>query len=116
MLVTANLENHWVSLHLWVSSLKWSLLLLGLLTESLDQTTLMGGSPLVQPMFVNSTYRSTQLHYTFDNATISADFVGYLYFQYHWVTPHIWVFNLKDSVCWLAQPEESLGYTTPMGV
>ena len=45
MLVTAKFENHWVSLHLWVSSLKWSLLLLGLLTESLDQTTLMGASP-----------------------------------------------------------------------
>ena len=45
MLGTANLENHWVSLHLWVSSLKWSLLLLGLLTESLDHTRLMGASP-----------------------------------------------------------------------
>ena len=116
MLVTANLQNHWVSLHLWVSSLKWSLLLLGLLTESLDHTRLMGASPEIPPMFLTSTYRSTELHYTFGNATISADFVGYLYFQNRWVTPHIWVFNLKGSLCWLAQPEESLGYTTPMGV
>ena len=50
MLVTANLENHWVSLHLWVSSLKWSLLLLGLLTESLDQTTFNG------PLTLSSAY------------------------------------------------------------
>ena len=45
MLVTANFQNHWVSLHLWVSNLKWSLLLLGLVTESLDHTRLMGASP-----------------------------------------------------------------------
>ena len=115
-MVTANFQNHWVSLHLWVSNLKWSLLLLGLVTESLDHTRLMGASPKVQPMFVSSTYRSSELHHTFGNATISADFVRYLYFQNHWVTPHKWVFNLNGSLCWLAQPEESLGYTTPMGV
>ena len=91
MLVTANLQNHWVSLHLWVSSLKWSLLLLGLLTESLDHARLMGASPEIPPMFVTSTYRSTELHYTFGNATISADFVGYLYFQNRLVTPHMGV-------------------------
>ena len=34
--------NQWVSLVLWVSSLKCSLLLLGLLTESVDHIRLMG--------------------------------------------------------------------------
>ena len=116
MFVTAILQNHWVSLHLWVSSLKWSLLLLGLLTESLDHTRLMGASPEIPPMFLTSTYRSTELHYTFGNATISADFVGISIFRIAWITPHIWVFNLKGGLCWLAQPKESLGYTTPMGV
>ena len=116
MFVTAILQNHWVSLHLWVFSLKWSLLLLGLLTESLDETRLMGASPEIPPMFVTSTYRSTELHYTFGNATVSADFVGISIFRIAWITPHIWVFNLKGSLCLLAQPKESLGYTTPMGV
>ena len=35
-------HNHWVSLVLWVSGLKCSLLLLGLLTESVDHIKLMG--------------------------------------------------------------------------
>ena len=34
--------NHWVSLVLWVSSLKFSLLLLGVLTESVDHIRLIG--------------------------------------------------------------------------
>ena len=65
--------------------------MLGLLTESLDHTRAMAASPKVQPMFVTCTYRSTELHYTFGNATISADFVGYLYFQNRLVTPHMGV-------------------------
>ena len=92
-----------------------SLLLLGLLTESLDHTRLMGAQPKVRPMFVSSTYRITELHYTYGNATLSADYVGNLHFQNHWVTPHIWVSNLKGSLNWLALPTESLGYTTLMG-
>ena len=67
-------------------------------------------------MFVNSTYRSTELHYTFGNATVSADYVGYLYFVNYWITPHIWVSNLKGSLSWLALPTELLTYTTLMGV
>ena len=112
MLFTPNLQNHRVSLHMWVSGLKWSLLLLGLLTESLDHTRLMGAPPKVQPMFVSSTYRITELHYTYGNASLSADYVGYLYFENYWLTPHIWVSNLKGSLCWLALPTELLGYIT----
>ena len=97
-------------------SLKCSLLLLGLLTESLDHTRLMGAPTKVHLMFLSSTYRLTELHYTYGNATLSADYVGYLYFQNHWVTPYKWVSNPKDSLCWLALPRESLGYTTLIGV
>ena len=74
------LQNHWVTLHLLVSSLKCSLLLLGLLTESLDHTRLMGAPPKVQLMLVSSTYRITKLHYTYGNATLSKDYVDNLYF------------------------------------
>ena len=34
----------------------------------------------------------------------------------HWVTLHPWVCHLKCSLCLLALPKESLGYTAPMGV
>ena len=34
----------------------------------------------------------------------------------HWVTLHLWVCHLKCSLCLLALPQESLGYTSPMGV
>ena len=67
-------------------------------------------------MFATSTYRITELHYTDGNATLSTDYVGYLYFENYWLTPHIWVSNLKGSLCWLAPPTELLGYTTLVGV
>ena len=72
----------------------------------------MGAPPKVQPMFVSSTYRISELNYTYGNATLSADYVGYLYFPNLWFTPHISVTNLRGSLCWLALPRESLGYTT----
>ena len=64
-------------------SLKCSLLLLGLLTESLDLTGLMGAPTKVHLMFLSCSYRLTELHYTYGNATLSADYVGYLYFENH---------------------------------
>ena len=76
----------------------------------------MGAPPKVQPMFVSSMYGISELHYTFVNAILSAEYVGNLHFQNHGVTPHIWVSNLKGSLNWLALPTESLGYTTLMGV
>ena len=90
--------------------------MLGLLTESLDHTRLMGPPTKVHLLFLSCTYRLTELHYTYGNANLSGDYVGYLYFQNHWVTPYKWVSNPKDSLCWLALPRESLGYTTLIGV
>ena len=40
----------------------------------------------------------------------------YLYLENHWVTLHSWVRHLKCSLCLLAVPKESLGYTALMGV
>ena len=71
-------------------------------------------SPTVQLMFGSSTYRITGLHYPYGIATLSADYVGCLYFETHGVTPFNWVSNPKDSLCWLALPRDSLGYTTLM--
>ena len=42
-------------------------------------------------------YKITELHYTYGNATLSADYVGYLYFQNLWVTPYIWVSTLRAA-------------------
>ena len=67
-------------------------------------------------MLVSSTYRITELHYTYGNATLSADYVGYLYFENYWLTPHKWLSNLKANLCWFALTTELLGYTTLMGV
>ena len=67
-------------------------------------------------MLVSYTYRIIELRYTYENATLSADYVGYLYFENYWFTPHIWVSNLKGSLSWLALPTELLSYTTLMGV
>ena len=75
----------------------------------------MGVQPEVQPFIVKS-YKITELHCTYGNATLSADYVGYLYYENYWLTPHIWVSNVKGSLCWLALPTELLGYTTLMGV
>ena len=88
MLFTGNLQNHRVSLYVWVSNqwntldvwvphLKFSLFLLPLRTESLSYTTLMGTPGQ-----------------------------GNLHFQNHWVTPYIWVSILKGTLNWLALPTE----------
>ena len=43
-------------------------------------------------------------------------YVCKLYLKNRWVTLHPWVCHLKCSLCLLALPKESLGYTAPMGV
>ena len=43
-----------------------------LLRESLGYTKLMGAQPCMQAGIVNSTYRATELHYTFGCTTLSA--------------------------------------------
>ena len=56
----------------------------------------MGVQPEVQPLIVKS-YRITELHYNYGNATLSAHYVGYLYFQNHWVTLYIWVSTVRAA-------------------
>ena len=67
-------------------------------------------------MLVSYTYRITELRYTYGNATLSAHYVGYLYFQNYWLTAHIWVSNLNGSLSWFALSTELLRDTTLMGV
>ena len=57
------LQNHVVSLHLWVSNFKCRLCLLALPTESLGYTILIGVPPCVQPMFLRSTLKINGLEY-----------------------------------------------------
>ena len=66
------LRNHWVTLHLLVSSLKCRLSFLGLLTESLDHTRLMVAPPTVHLMLAG-------LHQTFGCPALRAPYVAYLY-------------------------------------
>ena len=40
----------------------------------------MGAPPKVPAMFVSSTYGISELHYTYGNATLSAEYVGNLHF------------------------------------
>ena len=89
------LQSHWTTLHVWVSNINRCLCLEALPTESLVYTTLIGVQPQMQPMTVMSTYAITGSHKNYGCLTIS-------------VTPHIWVCNLKGSLCWLALPKESL--------
>ena len=56
----------------------------------------MSVQPEVQ-LFIVKSYRITELHYNYGNATLSADYVGYLYFHNHWVTPYIWVSTLRAA-------------------
>ena len=72
------IQKQLVTLNLLVSSPKCSVWLLGLLTELLDYRRLMDVPLKISPLFVNSTYRITKLHYTYGYATLSAAYVGYL--------------------------------------
>ena len=49
-------------------------------------------------MLVSYAYRITEFYYTYGNATLSAHYVGYLYFHNYWFTLHIWVSNL-NAIC-----------------
>ena len=85
----------------WVSNLVNSQCLLALPTQSLYYTSLMGAPPYLQPMLVTSFYRFTRWHCTYGWPTLSAPYVGWLYLQNQWVTPHLWVCSFKCSVCLL---------------
>ena len=109
------LQNYWDRLHLWVRHLKCSLCWLAPPSESLAETLLIGNQPLVQRMFVSSSCRITEFHYTYGCATLSAAFICMFLLQNHRVTLHLWVSNLKCSLCLFALATESLGYTSVMG-
>ena len=64
-----------------MANLKCSLCFLALPTESLGYATLLGALPLVQPVFVISTYRITKSDYTYGCATLSAGHVCTLSLQ-----------------------------------
>ena len=65
------IRNHWDTQHLWVCKLNCSLCLLGVPTQLLGYTTLIGVEPELQPMFFRSTYIITGLNYTYRCATFS---------------------------------------------
>ena len=134
------LQNHRALLYLWVSSLNCSLLLLGLVTESLDHTRLIGAPPKVQPTFVSSKYRIywvtlhlwvrylnfsllvtssfriAGLYITYGCPALNAAYDIKHYLQNHWRKLQVWVSNLTWSLCLLAVPSESLSYTTLISV
>ena len=70
------LENHCVTLHLWVSNFMCRLCLLVLRTELLCYTSFMGEPLYVQTIFVSSTERITVLHCTYGCPTLC---VAYAY-------------------------------------
>ena len=102
------LENHRVTLHLWVSNLVNSQCLLTVPTQSLYYTSLMGVPPYLQPMLVTSFYRITRWHYTYECPTLSAPYVGWLYLQNQFVTLHLWVSSFKCMLCLIGLLTESL--------
>jgi len=62
----------------------------------------MGVEPYEQPMFISPTYKITVLHLSYGCSTLIAANVGYVYLHNQWVTVHIWLSNVKCSLCWLA--------------
>ena len=109
------LQNHWGKLQLYLSNVTFSLLLCAPPIEKLGFTTLMGSPSYVRLTLVTSTLKITGLHYSYGCATLSAAYVGYLQFQNHLLTPHLWVYNVKLSLLLLASITETLGCTTLMG-
>ena len=85
------LQNDWIILLLWVRHLK------------------------KEPLLVGSTFSMTALRYSFGCATVSGASFCKLCLRNHRVTLHLWVSNLKCSLCLLALPTKSLGYTTLIG-
>ena len=93
----------------------FSLLLWGPPIEKLGVTTLMGSPYYVRLPLVTSILKITGLHYSNRCNTLSAAYVGYLQFQNHLLTPHLWVYNVKLSLLLLASITETLRCTTLMG-
>ena len=66
------LANHWVTLRLWCATSNRAYFCYPYPSESLRFPSLVGVQPKVQPFIVKS-YEITELHYTYGNATLSAD-------------------------------------------
>ena len=69
----------------------------------------MGSPSYVRLTLVTSTLKITGLHYSYGCATLSAAYVGYLQFQNHLLTPHLWVYNVKLSLLLLASITQNTG-------
>ena len=67
-------------------------------------------------MLVTSSFRITGLYFTYGCPALNAAYDGKHYIQNHWSKLQVWVSNLTWSLCLLAVPSESLGYTTLIGV
>ena len=100
---------------LMVSNLRRSICLLALPLESLGYSTLMGAPPKEEPMLVSSTFTMTESRYTYRCATVSSAYFCNFCLRNRWVTLHLWVSNLMCSLCVLALPTESPGYTILIG-
>ena len=81
--------------------------------RSLGYTAIMGAPPKVQPMFVSSNLRITELHCSHGCATLVKCSLCWLALP---KDPALMGAHLKCSLCLLALPKESLAYTAPMGV
>ena len=116
------LQNYWVSVHLWVSRLKCSFYCQVYLQNQLITLELRVPHLKFRLCLLALRTELTELHYTYGNATLSADYVGYHYFQItglhhtnrcptlrtayvgqlylenHWVTLHLLVSSLKCSL------------------
>ena len=75
----------------------------------------MGSPSYVRLTLVTSILKITGLHYSYGCATLSAAYVGYLQFQNHLLTPHLWVSKVKLSLFLLASITETVGGNTLMG-
>ena len=109
------LQNHWGKLQLQLSNVTFSLLLCAPPIEKLGFTTLMSSPSYVRLTLVTSILKITGLHYSYGCATLSAAYVGYLQFQNHLLTPHLWVSKVKLSLFLLASITETVGGNTLMG-
>ena len=67
-------------------------------------------------MLVTSSFRITVLYFTYGCPALNAAYDGKHYIQEPWSKLQVWVSNLTWSLCLLAVPLESLGYTTLIGV
>ena len=99
-------QNQWVMLHSWVSNLKCSLCWLALPSESLGYRTHMAIKTLVQSMFVKSAFGITCLVSSYQCYLKCSLYLLVVHLQNHCVTLHLWVSNLRRSICLSALPTE----------